>query len=164
MRLWVAVVLIAPHGDERVGAELLPQERDQRRDRERVPIDEDDDLVRIGRVGHEVAEERQFALVLLQGNVGRVEELRSMLHQSLVQPRIYAVGLLDVALEVAELDVDPAVVRPVHGRDVDHKTEQVRGCLRTPACAAGERWGRTARTQPRGVAAALRERARMASG
>jgi hypothetical protein len=62
--------------------------------------------------------------VAVDRHVGRVEELAGVLALLLlapaVDPGIDAVGLVEVSLQMAELDVYPAGVGPMDGRDVDH--------------------------------------------
>ena len=125
VRLGIAVVLVAAHRNQRVLIQLLPQKRDHRGDRERVAVDEHEHVVGLGRVRHEVPQESQLALVLLHLHVGGVKELRGVVHHRVVQPRVNAVRLVDIAVEIGELDVDPVVVRPMDGRDVDHRTAEV---------------------------------------
>ena len=122
MGLRIAVVLVAANGDQRVALELASQERDDRRDRERVAVDEDDHLVVRGRMGDQVAEQGELQLVLVDRDVGCVEELVRVVAELLVEPGVDAVRLIDVALQVAALDVDPAVGAPVHRGYVDHRT------------------------------------------
>ena len=121
MGLGVAVVLVAPHGDDRVALQLLAQEGDDRGDREGVAVDEHDHLVGLGRLGDDVAEQGELQLVLLDRHVRAVEELVRLVAHLRVDPRVDLEMLVEVALQVAKLDVDPAVVAPVDGRDVDHR-------------------------------------------
>src|SRR5215211_3682558 len=120
MGLRVAVVLVAPHRDQRIAVELLPQEGDDGRDRKGVAVDEDDDVVGLSGVGDEISQDRQLELMLPERNVGAVEELRGVITHAVVEPGVDPVRLVDVPLEVSELNIDPAVVGPVDGGDVNH--------------------------------------------
>jgi hypothetical protein len=140
--LRVPIVLVPPHGDQRVALELLAQKRNDRRDREGVPVDKDDHLVVLGRVGDQVAEKRQLQLMLVNRDVGGIEELVGVSAELRIDPGIDSVRLVEVALEVAPLDVDPASRAPVHRCYVDHGTERSRN-------GSSPRDGGVARTGPR---------------
>ena len=74
-----------------------------------------------GRLGDDVTEQGELQLVLLDRHVRAVEELVRLVAHLRVDPRVDPERLVDVSLQVAKLDVDPAVRAPVHGRDVDHR-------------------------------------------
>jgi hypothetical protein len=121
MGLGVAVVLVPPYGNDRVTLQLLAQEGDDGSDRERVAVYEHDHLVGLGRLSDDVPEQGELQLVLLDRYVGAVEELVRLVAHLGVEPGVHLELLADVALQVAKLDVDPAVTAPVDGRDVDHR-------------------------------------------
>ena len=129
MRLDVVQVLVTPNGRERVARELLLEERPGRRDREGVAVEEEKQVAGIGLGGDRLGERVQLLRVaedavlerLRRGEVGDVVELRPVL--GLVDPLevgVDEVGLRQVALEVAQLDVDPARVAPVDRGDANH--------------------------------------------
>jgi hypothetical protein len=68
---------------------------------------------------HEVAEDGQLQLVLGDRDVGRVEELVRLVPGAGIEPRVDPVRLIDVAGQVAELDVYPPGGAPVDGGYMD---------------------------------------------
>ena len=129
MRLDVVEVLVAPDSGEPVAGELLLEERADRCDREGVAVEEEQDVVGRGLGRDRLCERVQLLGVaedavleaLRRREVGDVVELRRVLAVDPLEVGVDEVRLRQVALEVAQLDVDPARVAPVHGGDADHR-------------------------------------------
>jgi len=129
VRLLVVEVLVAPHRDERHARERVCEELVERRDREGVAVEEEEEVVRRGFAGHGRSERVELLRVAEDAVLEALRgcEILRPVELARVPSRVYplevgpdAKRLLDVALEVPQLGVDPALVLPVDSGDVDH--------------------------------------------
>src|SRR5438067_216309 len=120
MRLDVAEVLVRADRREREAREAVLREVPERRDREGVAVDEDQHVVGLGPRGDQVGEGVQLLRVRKRAEVGDDVEALRVPRVDPLEVGPHLVRPVDVAPQLLELDVDPAIAHPVHRREVDH--------------------------------------------
>ncbi len=126
--------LVAADGDDLVLRQVLVDHRCQVGHGERVAVDEQEGVVvGLGVEGDHVGEQVELGRVLADVLVGGVVEAGGVVALQVVEEGVDLVRLREVALELAQLNVDPPVVAPVDRRDVGRHLVRLRSRARRAA-------------------------------
>jgi hypothetical protein len=118
--LRVAGVLRPADRHQRVVVEQRAHHGQRVGDREGVAVEKDDQIVVVGHLEDAGREQVQLAAVRSHRGDDDVE-LRIVLLADALEARPHAHRLVHVAPQVLQLDVDPLLVAPMDGRDVQHR-------------------------------------------